>query len=135
MTAGTTFDRTRTPLTVWFIACWLFAMQNDGVSAPSMQRHWRSAAPRNLRRRGGPRPPMTTRGLTLLRGRTCGRLSASAARRAACWRTSSSWRRTLSILGVGGLLVYPGEPCLYKTWVIGSAQGRRTTRTDPRASQ
>ena len=46
MTAGTTFDRTRTPLTVWFIACWLFAMQNDGVSALSLQRHWRSAAPR-----------------------------------------------------------------------------------------
>ena len=24
-TAGTVFDRTRTPLTVWFTACWLFA--------------------------------------------------------------------------------------------------------------
>ena len=23
--AGTIFDRTRTPLTVWFTACWLFA--------------------------------------------------------------------------------------------------------------
>ena len=25
VTAGTIFDRTRTPLTVWFNACWLFA--------------------------------------------------------------------------------------------------------------
>ena len=25
VTAGTIFDRTRTPLTVWFHACWLFA--------------------------------------------------------------------------------------------------------------
>ncbi|MGH9119412.1 MAG: transposase, partial [Acidimicrobiales bacterium] len=34
-TAGTIFDRTRTPLTVWFTACWLFATQKDGVSALS----------------------------------------------------------------------------------------------------
>lgn len=38
MTAGTIFDRTRTPLTVWFTACWMFATQNDGVSALSLQR-------------------------------------------------------------------------------------------------
>ena len=38
MTAGTIFDRTRTPLTVWFTACWLFATQKDGVSAQSLQR-------------------------------------------------------------------------------------------------
>jgi hypothetical protein len=25
-TAGTIFDRTRTPLTVWFTACWMFRM-------------------------------------------------------------------------------------------------------------
>ena len=31
--AGTIFDRTRTPLTVWFTACWLFATQKDGISA------------------------------------------------------------------------------------------------------
>jgi len=37
-TAGTIFDRTRTPLTVWFTACWLFATQKDGVSALSIQR-------------------------------------------------------------------------------------------------
>ncbi|EQD39703.1 hypothetical protein B1A_16757, partial [mine drainage metagenome] len=37
-TAGTIFDRTRTPLTVWFSACWLFATQKDGVSALSLQR-------------------------------------------------------------------------------------------------
>jgi transposase-like protein len=37
-TAGTVFDRTRTPLTVWFMACWLFATQKDGVSAQSLQR-------------------------------------------------------------------------------------------------
>jgi hypothetical protein len=37
-TAGTIFDRTRTPLTVWFTACWLFATQEDGVSALSLQR-------------------------------------------------------------------------------------------------
>lgn len=33
VTAGTIFDRTRTPLTVWFTACWLFASSKDGVSA------------------------------------------------------------------------------------------------------
>ena len=38
MTAGTIFDRTRTPLTVWFTACWLFATQKDGSSAQSLQR-------------------------------------------------------------------------------------------------
>src|SRR6266511_777411 len=38
VTAGTIFDRTRTPLTVWFMACWLFATQKDGLSAQSLQR-------------------------------------------------------------------------------------------------
>ena len=38
VTAGTIFDRTRTPLTVWFSACWLFASQKNGVSALSLQR-------------------------------------------------------------------------------------------------
>jgi transposase-like protein len=38
VTAGTIFDRTRTPLTVWFTACWLFASQKDGISALSLQR-------------------------------------------------------------------------------------------------
>jgi transposase-like protein len=38
VTAGTIFDRTRTPLTVWFTACWMFATQKDGVSAQSLQR-------------------------------------------------------------------------------------------------
>jgi hypothetical protein len=28
----------RTPLTVWFTACWMFASQKDGVSALSLQR-------------------------------------------------------------------------------------------------
>ena len=37
VTAGTVFDRTRTPLTVWFTACWLFATQKDGISALSLQ--------------------------------------------------------------------------------------------------
>jgi transposase-like protein len=37
-TAGTIFDRTRTPLTVWFSACWQFATQKDGISALSLQR-------------------------------------------------------------------------------------------------
>ena len=37
-TAGTIFDRTRTPLTVWFTTCWLFATQKDGISALSLQR-------------------------------------------------------------------------------------------------
>jgi hypothetical protein len=27
VTAGTLFDRRRTPLTVWFTACWMFAVQ------------------------------------------------------------------------------------------------------------
>jgi len=38
VTAGTIFDRTRTPLTVWFHAGWLFATSKDGVSAQSLQR-------------------------------------------------------------------------------------------------
>ena len=38
VTAGTIFDRTRTPMTVWFHACWMFTTQKDGVSAVSLQR-------------------------------------------------------------------------------------------------
>ena len=38
VTAGTIFDRTRTPLTVWFNACWHFTTQKDGVSALSLKR-------------------------------------------------------------------------------------------------
>ena len=38
VTAGTIFDRTRTPLTVWFAACWEFTTAKDGVSALSLQR-------------------------------------------------------------------------------------------------
>jgi len=38
VTAGTLFDRRRTPLTVWFTACWMFATGKDGVSAQSLQR-------------------------------------------------------------------------------------------------
>jgi len=38
VTAGTIFHRTRTPLTVWFAACWLFATGKDGVSALSLKR-------------------------------------------------------------------------------------------------
>jgi hypothetical protein len=38
VTAGTLFDRSRTPLTVWFYACWTFAISKDGVSASSLQR-------------------------------------------------------------------------------------------------
>lgn len=30
VTAGTIFDRTRTQMTVWFGACWLFAAAKDG---------------------------------------------------------------------------------------------------------
>jgi transposase-like protein len=38
VTAGTIFDRSRTPLTVWFTACWLFATDKDGISALSLKR-------------------------------------------------------------------------------------------------
>lgn len=38
VTAGTIFDRTRTPLTVWFAACWHFATGKDGISALSLKR-------------------------------------------------------------------------------------------------
>src|SRR6266536_2208992 len=38
VTAGTLFDRRRTPLAVWFAACWMFATAKDGVSALSLQR-------------------------------------------------------------------------------------------------
>jgi len=36
--AGTIFDRTRTPLTVWFAARWYFATGKDGISALSLKR-------------------------------------------------------------------------------------------------
>lgn len=38
VTAGTIFDRTRTPLTVWFTVCWMFASGKDGISALSLWR-------------------------------------------------------------------------------------------------
>jgi transposase-like zinc ribbon protein len=38
LTAGTIFDKTRTPLTVWFHACWPFATAKDGISAQHLQR-------------------------------------------------------------------------------------------------
>jgi len=38
VTAGTIFDRTRTPLTVWLTGCWLFATGKDGISALSLKR-------------------------------------------------------------------------------------------------
>ena len=38
VTAGTIFDKTRTPLTVWFHAAWMFATQKDGISALSLQK-------------------------------------------------------------------------------------------------
>lgn len=38
VTAGTIFDRTRTPMTVWFHAAWMFATHKDGVSALNFQR-------------------------------------------------------------------------------------------------
>ena len=38
VTAGTLFDRRRTPLTVWFEVCWAFVSGKDGISALSLQR-------------------------------------------------------------------------------------------------
>jgi transposase-like protein len=38
VTAGTIFQDTRTPLTLWFRAIWLVASQKNGVSAVSVQR-------------------------------------------------------------------------------------------------
>lgn len=38
VTSRTMFDRRRTPLTVWFEACWMFASRKDGMSALSLQR-------------------------------------------------------------------------------------------------
>jgi hypothetical protein len=38
VTAGTIFDRTRTPLTVWFTACWKFVIERGGVSAQGLLR-------------------------------------------------------------------------------------------------
>lgn len=37
VTAGTIFHRTRTPLTVWFRACWMFATAKNGVSAMNVK--------------------------------------------------------------------------------------------------
>ena len=50
VTAGTLFDRRRTPLTVWFTACWMFAAQKRTASRRSAcSGRWRSA---RTRRRG-----------------------------------------------------------------------------------
>jgi transposase-like protein len=38
VTAGTIFDKTRTPLTVWFTVCWMFASGKGGISALSVWR-------------------------------------------------------------------------------------------------
>ncbi|MFT4136624.1 IS1595 family transposase [Microbacterium sp.] len=38
VTSGTIFDRTRTPLTVWFEAAWLMTTDKGGVSAAHLQR-------------------------------------------------------------------------------------------------
>lgn len=38
VTAGTLFDRRRTPLTVWFEVVWAFVSGKDGISALSLQR-------------------------------------------------------------------------------------------------
>ncbi len=38
VTAGTLFDRRRTPLTVWFQVCWEFATAKDGISALALKR-------------------------------------------------------------------------------------------------
>ena len=38
MTAGTIFDKTRTPLRVWFAAAWYITNQKQGVSALGLQR-------------------------------------------------------------------------------------------------
>jgi len=37
VTAGTIFHRTRTPMTVWFRACWMFATAKNGVSAMNVK--------------------------------------------------------------------------------------------------
>jgi Transposase zinc-ribbon domain len=38
VTAGTMFDRTRTPLRMWFAAAWMMTKQKHGVSALGVQR-------------------------------------------------------------------------------------------------
>lgn len=38
VTAGTVFDRTRTPLTVWFTAAWMMTASKQGVSAAELRR-------------------------------------------------------------------------------------------------
>ena len=38
MTAGTIFDKTRTPLTVWLATAWLLVNSKTGVSATQLQR-------------------------------------------------------------------------------------------------
>src|SRR5258708_12912979 len=38
VTAGTIFDKTRTPLRVWFAAAWYLTSQKQGVSALGLQR-------------------------------------------------------------------------------------------------
>src|SRR6476661_8343134 len=38
VTAGTIFDRTRTPLSTWFAAIWFLTSQKNGMSALGLQR-------------------------------------------------------------------------------------------------
>ena len=45
LTAGTLFDRRRTPLTVWFAVCWQFATAKDGVSALAVKRTLQIGSP------------------------------------------------------------------------------------------
>jgi Transposase zinc-ribbon domain len=70
VTAGTIFDRTRTPLTVWFTACWLFATAKDGISALSLQRSLEMGSYQTARAMlGRLRPVLVRPGRDLLAGR------------------------------------------------------------------
>ena len=69
VTAGTIFDKTRTPLHVWFAAAWYLTSQKQGVSALGLQRvlglssyqtAWGHAAPVSACD-GAPRPGLAER--------------------------------------------------------------------------
>ena len=48
VTAGTIFDRTRTPLTVWFTACWLLATEPGATVIPTVGRLQRTSGLQKL---------------------------------------------------------------------------------------
>ena len=118
VTAGTIFDKTRTPLTVWFHACWLFATAKDGISA---------------RICAGPGDRLLSDGLAMLHRLRSALVRPDAALpdggggRDVHRRRSTACARPARQEGPTGIAVEIGEPS------IAGADGRAATRPAPRS--